>query len=151
MIIEILQLLTSLVLGLLVGSLLTEAMILVPYWRTMDAKEFLRLHHTMGPQLYKYFAPLTILATVIPVVSAIVSVIFQEDTDWLSIIPAVIVLLMLILYFLYFKGANNKFATSSMSSDDLSAELTKWAQWHWLRVMIGIVAFIVSLLRDGLI
>lgn len=69
MIIEILQLLPCLLLGLLVGSLLTEAMILVPYWRTMDAKESLRLHSTMGPKLYSYFAPLTVAATIVPVIA----------------------------------------------------------------------------------
>lgn len=146
MIIEILQLMTSLILGLLVGSLLTEAMILVPYWRSMDKKDFLRLHHTLGPQLYKYFAPLTISATVIPVVTAVVSVTFTTVPNWLSIIPAIIVLIMLVLYFAYFKSANNSFAMGFIGTDDLVAELERWAKWHWLRVVIGTGAFFVSLL-----
>jgi len=63
MFIEILQLLSCMALGLLVGSLLTEAVILVPYWRAMDPQEFLDLHGTLEQQLYRYFAPLTIVAT----------------------------------------------------------------------------------------
>ena len=63
MIIELIQLASSFFLGLLVGSLLTEASILLPYWRAMDPEEFLNLHGSLGPRLYGYFAPLTIIAT----------------------------------------------------------------------------------------
>ncbi len=54
--IELFQLLSCLALGLLVCSLLTEVMILVPYWRAMDPSEFLNLHSMLGPKLFRYFA-----------------------------------------------------------------------------------------------
>jgi len=107
-IIEIFQLLSCLMLGLLVGSLLTEAMILVPYWRTMEPGDFLRLHGTLGPKLFRYFAPLTILATVLPVGSSIYPLVTGDTTDWLSFVPAVLVMVMLGIYFFYFKPANNE-------------------------------------------
>ena len=146
MLIEVLQLLSCLLLGLLVGSLLTEAVILVPYWRTMDAAEFLRLHSTMGPKLYTYFAPLTIAATIAPVVAAIIPYALGATTHWLSLVPAALVLAMLAIYFHYFQGANDSFKTGSVGADGLSAELEKWAQWHWLRVALGLLAFFTSLL-----
>ena len=146
MIIEILQLISSLTLGLLVGSLLTEAMILVPYWRTMEPKEFLSLHSTLGPRLYRYFAPLTILATMLPVFAALMPIIMGAPFHWLSFVPAIITLVMLTIYFGYFKGANDSFKTGSVGLDGLSEELAKWATWHWLRVILGIAAFFTSLL-----
>lgn len=54
--IELFLLLSCLALGLLVCSLLTEVMILVPYWRAMDPSEFLNLHSMLGPKLFRYFA-----------------------------------------------------------------------------------------------
>ena len=102
MIIEILQLISSLALGLLVGSLLTEAMILVPYWRTMEPKDFLNLHSTLGPRLHTYFAPLTILATMLPVFSGVMPVILGATSHWLSLVPGIITLVMLAIYFGYF-------------------------------------------------
>jgi hypothetical protein len=146
MMIEIFQLVSCLVLGLLVGSLLTEAVILVPYWRAMDEKEFLSLHSTLGPKLFMYFAPLTIAATVFPVVAAVTTIVLYETIDWLAWVPAVLVLVMLVIYFAYFKGANDSFKTGSVGVDGLSLELNKWAKWHWVRVVLGIVAFITSLL-----
>jgi hypothetical protein len=146
MMIEIFQLVSCLVLGLLVGSLLTEAVILVPYWRAMDEKEFLSLHSTLGPKLFMYFAPLTIAATVFPVVAAVTTIVLYETIDWLAWVPAALVLVMLVIYFAYFKGANDSFKTGSVGVDGLSLELNKWAKWHWVRVVLGIVAFITSLL-----
>ena len=146
MIIEILQLISCFALGLLVGSLLTEAMILVPYWRTMKPKEFLSLHSTLGPRLFIYFAPLTILATMLPVVAAVMPFVLGTTSHWLSIVPAIITLIMLAIYFGYFKGANDSFKSGSVGVDGLAEELTKWARWHWTRVVLGIAAFFTSLL-----
>ncbi len=146
MIIDILQLISSFALGLLVGSLLTEAMILVPYWRTIEPKEFLSLHSTLGPRLYMYFAPLTILATIIPVVATVMPFILGITSHWLSVVPAIITLVMLAIYFAYFKGANDSFKSGSVGVDGLSEELIKWEKWHWVRVILGIAAFFISLL-----
>jgi hypothetical protein len=146
MIIETSQLISCLALGLLVGSLLTEAMILVPYWRTMEPEEFLRLHHALGPRLYLYFAPLTIMATILPVIAAVLPFMLGEGWHWLSAVPAILVLIMLVIYFAYFKGANQSFESGSVGVDGLSLELAKWANWHWARVVLGIAAFFTSLL-----
>jgi hypothetical protein len=146
MIIELIQLASSFSLGLLVGSLLTEALILLPYWRAIDPEEFLNLHGSLGPRLYRYFAPLTILATVLPLLAAITSVIFGTAFFNLSIAPAIIILVMLFIYIIYFKGANESFKTGSVGADGVSEELRRWAKWHWVRVYLGLVAFFISLL-----
>lgn len=146
MIAEILQLLTSLILGLFVGSLLTEGAILVPYWRTLQPKTFLDLHPTLGPKLYRYFAPLTITATLLPTVTAGVCVWAGSETWTYSVAVAILVLLILGIYFVYFKAANASFETGSVGLDGLPAELQRWANWHWLRTVIGTTAFFLSLL-----
>jgi len=133
-------------LGLLVGSLLTEALILVPYWREMDPNDFLRLHSTLEKKLYLYFAPLTIIGTVLPVLAGAASLYFGVENHTLSLIPAVLVLTMLVIYFYYFKGANESFKTGLVGAGNLSAELRRWSQWHWVRVVLGLFAFFVSLL-----
>ena len=145
MIIELIQLASSLFLGLLVGSLLTEAMILLPYWRAMDPEKFLNLHGSLGPRLYGYFAPLTILATVLPVLTAITSAVFGSTFFNLSVVPAIITLIMLFIYIIYFKGANESFKTGSVGVDGVSEELERWSKWHWVRVFLGLVAFFISL------
>ena len=142
----ILEILSTLALGLLVGSLLTEAMILVPYWRKMEPKEFLRLHGTMGPSLYRYFAPLTIAGTMIPMITGFISFVGHKFVINLSVVVALLTSLMFVIYFIYFKSANKSFETGSIDIEQISEELKRWASWHWLRVVIGLLAFTLSII-----
>jgi len=145
MIFEALQFISVAVIGLLIGSLLTEAMVLVPYWRKMKAEEFLRLHNAMGPSLYRYFAPLTVLGTIIPIITGIYSLVLTPSSVGLSVVVALLTATMLGIYFIYFKGANESFETGSVGIEGVPAELGRWAAWHWLRVVIGLIAFFLSI------
>ena len=131
--IDLLTLLSTLALGLFAGSLLTEAMILVPYWRRMEPAEFLRLHSTLGPKLFRFFAPLTTSAVVLA---------GTNNPAWL--LAGVLSAIVLSLFFIYFRGANNRFATHTITAQELPDELARWSAWHWLRTGILIVAFASS-------
>ena len=134
---DILYLISTLLIGLYAGSLLTEAMVLVPYWRKMDAAEFFRLHGTLGPKLFRYFAPLTTLT----VVSAIAVPLLNQGKTLAWIISAGLCAATLIIFFAYFKKANQSFAQHSLSDAALKDELTRWSRWHWLRTVLVIIAF----------
>jgi len=71
--IDALNLMATIFLGLYAGSLLTEAMILVPYWRKMSAEDFFGLHSELGPRLFRYFAPLTVIAVMSTVLVGILN------------------------------------------------------------------------------
>lgn len=137
--------LTAFVLGLFTGSLLTEAVILVPYWRSLAPKTFLDLHSTFGPRLYKYFAPLTIAATVLPTVSAIYCVWTHSDARAYSVATAILILSTFGLYFCYFKSANASFASGSVGVDRLPDELRRWSIWHWIRTVLAMAALYLAL------
>jgi hypothetical protein len=68
--IEVLTALATVVLGLFASSLLTEALLLVPYFRSLSFAQFNRLHGECGPRLFRYYAPLTISATLAPLAAA---------------------------------------------------------------------------------
>ncbi|MEP3654581.1 MAG: hypothetical protein ABJO36_06770 [Litorimonas sp.] len=135
--IELLHVSATVLIGLYAGSLLTEAMILVPYWRRMQPAEFFGLHVTLGPRLFRYYAPLTALAVAFAVFAGLFG-------GALKILAAGLCLSALIIYFVYFKKANASFAAHSLKDEDLGAELKRWANWHWLRTIIVIFAFIAS-------
>ena len=142
---DILQLLTSLILGLFVGSLLTEGMVLVPYWRSLKPETFLALHGTLGPRLFRYFAPLTVAATLIPAATFVYCGLVGAEGWIYSASVAAIMLAILGIFFYYFKSANASFASGSVGVVGLPAELSRWSNWHWLRTIMGIVAFVLSL------
>lgn len=137
---EILSITSTITIGLFAGSLLTEGAILVPYWRRMDPSEFFRLHGTLGPRLFQYFAPLTTLTVGLGISVAVVD---QGRTIvWVG--AALICALTLAIFFVYFKKANASFADGSLSEDALASELARWNAWHWLRTILIIFAFVLS-------
>ncbi len=139
--IDALNILSTLVLGIYAGSLLTEAMILVPYWRRMKPAEFFGLHSSLGPSLFRYFAPLTTAAVVLAIAAAALN--RGENLAWL--VTAILCLSALIIFFVYFNKANKSFADHSLKDGELAQELTRWASWHWLRTTIIIIALAGSI------
>ncbi len=141
--------LTVLILGLFTGSLLTEAVILVPFWRSLKPELFLEFHGSMGPQLYKYFAPLTILATLIPTVTAAYCIWDSGEVVTYSSLSSLLILIIFAIYFIYFKAANESFATGSVGVSGLPAELRRWCIWHWIRTVLAMIAFVSATLAIG--
>lgn len=143
---EMLVFLSAGVLGLFIGALLAEGALLVPYWRSLRSDDFFALHKEFGPRLYRFYAPLTIAATVLALVAAITSVATAHPGRWSAVTASLLTLSMIAIYSFYFQPANAKFAAASISANELPAELARWAFWHWVRVAIGIIAFAASLL-----
>ena len=129
----------QLALGLYAGSLLTEAFILVPYWRRMPPSEFLRLHGTMGPGLFRYFAPLTLAAAGLAMLNGLVAY-----TDPVSVVVALLALAALLTFPIYFRAANAAFASGRMTEAELPAELARWEAWHRFRTVLVVLAFGLS-------
>lgn len=142
--VDYLYLASTFTMGLFAGALLTEACILVPYWRRMKPSEFFRLHGGMGFNLFRYFAPLTAVAVLMSISSFAVAVIVEESPLWQGV-AAVLCIIALLMFFFYFKNANAKFATHSISENELVIELRRWAIWHWTRTILILAAFVFSL------
>jgi hypothetical protein len=144
--VEVMPLLAAGCLALFIGALFVEAMVLVPMWRSLKPQEFFALHAAHAHRLYAFFAPLTVSATLLAVAAAITSVTTNRPLSFASVIAAVLALMMLATYGLYFRHANAKFAEASITYEALPAELARWASWHWFRTTIGLVALASALL-----
>lgn len=136
-----LLLLSTGTLGIFLGAQITEAVLLVPYWKAMNADDFFNLHKTYGPKIHRFFAPLTIAATFLPVSTACYLLLQQTDKPLFTWLMGLCSLAFFSTYFLYFKKANQNFADRSLSNEALPNELTKWGHWHWTRIGFELVAF----------
>lgn len=143
---EAMPLLAAAALALFIGALFTEAMVLVPMWRAMQPQEFFTLHAAHAHRLYRFFAPLTVIATLLAVAAAATSIATQRAQTAASVVAAALALVVLSTYPLYFQRANASFAAASISHQDLPAELARWAGWHWFRTVVGLVALASALL-----
>lgn len=143
---EILNTLSAGILGIFLGSQICEGVLFVPYWKSMRPKDFFELHKTYGKKIYHFFAPLTIAATVIPILTVTYAVINNFYDSILSLLMGIFTLLFFSTFFIYFKQANKSFAEASISDKELPNELNRWGKWHWCRIGLEFLAFIFSLL-----
>jgi hypothetical protein len=148
---EVMPFLAAAGLALFIGALFTEAMVLVPMWRSLQPQEFFTLHAAHAHRLYAFFAPLTVSATLLAVGAAITSVATNRPLSCASVVAAVLVVVILSTYGLYFRRANASFAEAAIPHEALPAELARWAAWHWFRTIVGLVALASALfaLRAG--
>lgn len=148
---EILHLLSAAILGIFVGAQICEGALFVPYWKSMHPKDFFEMHKIYGKKIHQFFAPLTIAATIIPIVTAIYAVTHAIDGYLFSLLMGIFTFLFFITYFIYFKEANNRFAEESITYEELPKELNRWGKWHWSRIGLELIAFIFSLVGLAII
>ena len=141
---EIIYGLSTIILGVFVGTQIAEGALFVPYWKSMEPEAFFELHKTFGPKIYRFFAPITIAATVVPLTAGSYALFFNTNGLIATAIAAFMALLFFTTYGLFFKKANQAFADRSITDEELPFALEKWGQWHWARVFMEIIAFIAS-------
>lgn len=142
---DVFQFFTLALLGLLAGALWAEGALLVPYWKTLKPDEFYRLHPEYAPRLFRFFAPITALAPALALASACLAWYNQAEARWLSSLTALLATSLVFIYFLYFKKTNLAFSRAAIAPVDLPGELNRWHNWHRLRVVICILAFVCSI------
>jgi Domain of unknown function (DUF1772) len=142
------QVLATIGLGLLAGALLTEAAVLVPYWRSISSQSFNELHEGVAPRLYSYFAPLTIGAVVLAAVSGVVAAtsLPRGLEHWLTIASSLLAVSLLGFYRLYFESANRRLPDLARLADSsqLVAELRRWQSIHAVRTGVCLTSFVCA-------
>jgi hypothetical protein len=132
--------------GIFAGAMLTEGMVLVPYWREISPAEFFAWYAANGDRLFGYFGPVTIVALVAGVAAAGAAVWTGHGSRRLALTAALLILATVVMFPLYFQGVNDRFATAGLPPEDVAPELARWAAWHGARTVIALVAFAAALL-----
>jgi hypothetical protein len=133
-------------LGVFLGAQITEAVLFVPHWKALSADDFFEFHKTYGKKIYQFFAPLTIAATLLPLITVAYSFINQYDNQMLFGLMGFSTFAFFSTYFFYFKKANKSFAERSLTNEELPYELNRWGNWHYGRICFELIAFICTLL-----
>lgn len=139
-------LLAATALGLSAGAMLTEAVVLVGYWRSLPPPEFLSWFGANEPRLVLFYGPLQIVSTVLAVVAALLAVLAGRGGSALIVVAAVLAIAVLGLYPLYFRAVNARFVAAGIEAGAVPAALAQWALWQWARTGIGGAAFVLALL-----
>ena len=147
---DALQFLSAGSIGLLVGALLAEGAIFIPFWRSLPTDTFYSLHKEYGPRLFHFFAPLTIIPSFLSFAAAGFCFWKADSGRGPTLVACALFICVLTTYAGYFKHANARLATATLSASDLSLELARWEYWHWVRVILGFFSFGAALLGIGM-
>ena len=132
--------------SIFLGSQITEAIILVPYWQSLSTSDFYSYYQDFGPSIGRFYTILTIIAALIPI--ALTIYYFQSKASSLpfSLISALFAILFVSCFYAYFKGTNELFYQSAFNEIELKNELITWSKWHWGRVVLeGLSLFFLIL------
>jgi hypothetical protein len=82
--------------------------------------------------------------TTLAVISAQINFVIKYQQNEELLLPSIIAILLLIClgsFFLFFKAANEKFKTFIFSDYELSVAINTWHQVHWARTIVALIAF----------
>ena len=116
------------------GSQITEACLLVPYWKSLSPLEFYEYYSQFGRLIGRFYTILTVISTMTTVYISIHCFAKSSRARNFTLISCFFVIAYIALFYIYFKGANQKFYIASFNSHQLKTELENWQCCHWLRV-----------------
>jgi hypothetical protein len=133
-------------LGIFVGAMLTEGLVLVPYWRSLPAGAFYSWYGANDKRLLGFFGPLTWLAALSALAAAGISVWIAHPGRWYAVAAAACTLVVVSTFFVYFEKANATFSLGRMPANEPRVELDRWTAWHWLRSGLSLAALAAAVL-----
>ena len=139
---------SSVFFALLTGGMFLIALGLVPYWQSVDPSEFTEVFNSSLPFVGGTMKNLTVVATLAMIVAA--GLAFWKKTpgrNW-TIAAAACAVGMFIMVPIYFGAANPTLAGGAGSPAEISAELARWGQMHWIRTTLSIVGMFCAV-RGG--
>ena len=143
---DVLRYLAAASLGIFAGAMLTEAGVLVTFWRSLAPAEFLRWYAANAQRLLAYFSPVTSVSAVLAILAAVASLWQGHPGRWYALAAAVLAVGIVASFFVYFEQANASFAAATIALDAVPAELARWSAWHNARTVLSLVALAASLL-----
>ena len=143
---ELLAVLAVASLGVFFGAMLTEGLVLVPYWRSLPAEAFYAWYGANDKRLLGFFGPLTWLAALSALAAAGISVWMAHPGRWYAVAAAACVLVVVSMFFVYFERANATFSLGRTPASELRVELERWATWHWARSGLSLAALTAAVL-----
>ena len=107
---ELLALLAVASLGIFFGAMLTEGLVLVPYWRSLPAEAFYSWYGANDKRLLGFFGPVTWLAALSALAVAGISLWTAHPGRWYAVAAAACTLVVVSMFFVYFARANATFS-----------------------------------------
>jgi|GEM_PF-1119538 len=132
--------------AIFIGSQITEGVLLVPYWKSLSAKQFYTYYSQFGPSIGRFYTILTIIAASIPLALAIYCKSIKSKGLNYALVSTFFTALFIIAFYAYFKDTNGLFYQEALSEMELKRALIVWTYWHWVRIIIECLSLVFLIL-----
>jgi len=139
---RILFFVSIIIFSIFLGSQITEGFLLVPYWQSLSKTEFYEYYHKFGPLISAFYTTLTIVAVLIPIRISIYCYTNKLPSLKYAATSSFFALLVIALFYLYFKGTNEQFYGATFDANQLKSTLKSWEFMHWLRVLMEVISLV---------
>ena len=143
---DVLNLLAAALLGVSLGAMLSGGVLLIPFWRELAPADFLVWFGANARRMFVFFTPLQLGSALLASVAAVAALGSKSPSRHWAVIAALFAIAVLVPYFMFFQRANAGFADPAANVNDVAAQLARYAEWQWLRIGLGALAFASSLL-----
>lgn len=133
------------------GSQITEGVLLVPYWKSLSSIKFYEYYTNFGVIINSFYTILTILAVLIPLCLTFYCYFNNLKALKSAIISSIFALLIIVLFYIYFKGVNQQFFEATFGANKLKSVLKYWGYMHWLRVFVEFISLIFLIKTSNLL
>ena len=140
-VVSALIMLSCFVLGLLAGGMLVIGVAFVSFWKSLSPGDFQAWFAAYAHLIGRLMIPLG-SAGVAVALAALVAARSGPATHrlWL-VIAALSAIGVMVTYPIFFAAANALFERGGLSDSELRSLLDRWATWHWIRTVLGVVGF----------
>ncbi len=126
--------------AIFVGAQLVEGCLMVPHWKSMPPDDFYAYYGSFGPGIGQFYTILTVIAGLVAIGIAVQQWRSKSKGRYWASAAAILMIICIAMFYVYFKGANELFYAGELSPDALSAELNTWSTWHNIRVVLEFLA-----------
>ncbi|MFC9789588.1 hypothetical protein [Rhodococcus sp. NPDC127528] len=125
------------------GALLTQTVI-VPAWRHMDPATFLSSFQVQGPVTGATLFPFELASATLLGISAYSATVHHRSGRLVWVLATAGMIGTFVLLPLYFVRADLAMLDPTFPPRAVSAELTSWNRWNWVRTGLGLTSAVLA-------
>jgi hypothetical protein len=133
-------LLTAVAAALLTGGMVLIDVVLVPFWRSASPAEFRQWFTAHSDRIRALMVPLGAGAGLAAAVSAVAQVVEGRRSGAAALVAAGATAGVVAITATVNEPANHRFVSGDLTASETTDLLTRWARWHRVRVVFGLVA-----------
>jgi len=139
-----LAIVTAVLTGLLAGGMVFIEVVLLPFWRDASPAEFRAWFTAHASRIRALMVPLGAVAGMLAVSSATAQVVRGHRRSSASVAAAAATAGVIAITVTVNEPANHQFVGGTLTDDQTTDLLRRWARWHHVRVVLGVVATVAA-------